>query len=240
MLKKVLLLLLTLCLLPLTVYADASRLHEYVGPCPHQLCNFGVVLENAADAIGEVGKTGEYASAVCEYCEQVYHITLSGDPLRNERNLQEECNHQFRKLDYMLEQGWYPSYTATYEQDGVTYERVSIMHEYRTFYLCVCDYCDTTIRMYEGELTNGRSFENHNYPDLEDVEIHAHDYRNSRHLYFVTCEDCGHTTITSAICAKLDNGLCYEELRDKLEAQGCQHSQKDAEIGALNTCPKCN
>jgi hypothetical protein len=54
MLKKVLLLLLTLCLLPLTVYADASRLHEYVGPCPHQLCNFGVVLENAADAIGEV------------------------------------------------------------------------------------------------------------------------------------------------------------------------------------------
>ena len=146
------------------------------------------MLENAADAIGEVGKTGEYASAVCEYCEQVYHITLSGDPLRNERNLPEECNHQFRKLDYMLEQGWYPSYTATYEQDGVTYERVSIMHEYRTFYLCVCDYCDTTIRMYEGELTNGRSFENHNYPDLEDVEIHAHDYRNSRHLYFVTCE----------------------------------------------------
>ncbi len=239
--RKVLSLFVAFLLLPHMVLAEAAEEVSlgaaYAGACPHELFNFGTVLDQFDDAWGSLEDGVEYTSGVCCYCNRVYHVILSGETGDPQRREPADCEHQFRRIPYVLEEGWYPSFTGAVSDATGNYELMSMFHEQRSYYLCVCIHCDTAIRMYDGGMIHGNIGEDHVFPPVEESSVHTHLHHENKHLYMLTCEVCGYNTALILPCVMYDNGMCDVMLRRALETQGCD--SKNGVLHDWRECPRC-
>lgn len=211
------------------MYANEADVLEYRGPCPHELCSYGRVLPKARGSTDFMTEEADYVTAGCIYCNRIYNVKVAGGSIQGSPKDAEACTHHFCKLDDVLEQGWYPAGNA------VSSASHAPLHEYRTYYICQCSYCDSTIRMYEGQIVNGIIPERHSYAAIEETLVHAHVPGENLHVYMRTCQVCGYYEAVLEGCGQLENGLCTVKLKALLREQGCEnHSREERE-----TCPRC-
>lgn len=215
-------------------YLQASPVLEYEGPCPHEFCSYGRVLLQKRGVSGFLASDEEYVTAICIYCERTHNVKVTGEIVTGKVEDAATCVHHFYRCD-VLEQGWYPAGNVYEADDDIQSVNRSPLHEYRTYYLCRCMYCKTTIRMYEGQIVNGVIPERHSYVPLEETLVHAHIPGENLHVFVRTCEVCGYFEAEQRGCGQLNNGLCTVMLNSLLQEQGCaDHTSEER-----NMCSRC-
>lgn len=156
--------------------------------CPH--------LYRIADDQGSMQcvHCGEEAALYPQYSE------------RSERKgvVRGRCDHRFVLLADALEEGWYPLGNTDIP-----------MHEYRVCCLAVCTDCFAAVPAFTGSERYPAAAALCDYGGVALADaLHFHLQGEGRHIYVLTCVECGGAHYVEQECQEYEGGFCAQELQD--------------------------